>query len=41
MDDPSGAGFVVFYVALTIGKLIPDMFILENVHQFANDRKFQ
>ena len=41
MDDPSGAGFVIFYVALTIGKLIPDMFILENVPQFANDKKFQ
>lgn len=34
MDDPSG-------VALAIGKLIPDLFILENVPDFATNKKFK
>jgi DNA-cytosine methyltransferase len=41
VDDPSGAGLVVFYVALTIGKLVPDIFVLENVPEFATDKKFK
>ncbi|CAK0890745.1 unnamed protein product [Prorocentrum cordatum] len=41
VDDPSGAGLVVFYVALTFGKLVPDIFALENVPEFATDKKFK
>ena len=36
--DPDN-GLISFYVAVTICKVLPDMFILENVPEFATDRK--
>ena len=39
--DHAGRGMLAFYVVMTIAKLLPDMFILENVPDLASDPKYR